>query len=139
MSEQSVSDAPSVVAVDGRREWTANGRWHREVGPAIEWPDGFRLWYVNGKRHRDGGPAVEGLDGHCEWFVDGERHREDGPAVVGSDGSEQWWLVGSQVSREVFDAYRALSSTAQGVVKSLLRSGARPNDALAATRVLGVP
>ena len=55
-------------------EWLdADGKLHREDGPAIERFDGRLEWYVHGKRHRDDGPAVEWPDGRREWFKNGHR------------------------------------------------------------------
>lgn len=38
--------------VDGRKEWSLNGKLHRLDGPAMEWADGSKEWFLNGKRHR---------------------------------------------------------------------------------------
>lgn len=46
--------------------------FHREDGPAIEWPNGDKSWYLNDKLHRMGGPAIEYADGSKGWFVNGE-------------------------------------------------------------------
>lgn len=46
--------------------------FHREDGPAIEWPNGDKSWYLNDKLHRVGGPAIEYADGSKGWFVNGE-------------------------------------------------------------------
>ena len=32
----------------GRKHWLKNGKYHREDGPAIEWPNGEKFWYKNG-------------------------------------------------------------------------------------------
>jgi hypothetical protein len=55
--------------------------FHREDGPAVEWPNGTKRWYLNGKLHREGGPAVEDANGTKFWYLNGKLHREDGPAV----------------------------------------------------------
>ncbi len=38
-----------IVAEDGTRFWYLNDEFHREDGPAIEYPDGSRRWYLNGR------------------------------------------------------------------------------------------
>jgi hypothetical protein len=32
----------------GVKQWRLNGEWHREDGPAIEYPDGTKHWFFNG-------------------------------------------------------------------------------------------
>jgi hypothetical protein len=44
-----VSQPEMVVGDDGSKCWTLNGQYHREDGPAIEWPNGTKKWYLNGK------------------------------------------------------------------------------------------
>jgi len=87
---------------DGAVEWLdAQGRLHREDGPAVEGHDGTLRWFDHGQLHRDGGPAVEWADGDREWFRYNERHREDGPAVEWADGSPgEWHLDGRRLSEE---------------------------------------
>jgi len=77
---------------DGHKEWYLNGKYHREDGPAIEYPDGTKAWFLNGKRHRENGPAIEQPDGTKEWYLNGKLHREDGPAIEEPDGYKAWWL-----------------------------------------------
>ena len=54
--------------------------------------NGNKYWYLNGKYHREGGPAVEYPDGTKEWWLNGKVHREDGPAMEYSDGDKHWYL-----------------------------------------------
>ena len=56
----------------GRKEWCLNNEYHREDGPAIEWPDGSKHWILNGQYHREDGPAIEWFDGSKHWFLNGE-------------------------------------------------------------------
>ncbi len=77
--------------------YDAEGRLHREDGPAIEHPNGTKEWYVNGKLHRVGGPAIEHPNGSKLWYDNGKRHREDGPAIIYSNGGKLWYLNGIQV------------------------------------------
>ena len=35
---------------DGSKVWLVNGDYHREDGPAIEFPSGTKYWYLNGKK-----------------------------------------------------------------------------------------
>ena len=87
----------------GRKEWCLNNEYHREDGPAIEWPDGSKHWYLNDKLHREDGSAIEYSNGTKRWFLNGEPHREDGPAVERFDGIKYWYLHGEEVTwKEVF-------------------------------------
>jgi len=36
------------TAAGGTRVWMAEGKWHREDGPAIEYPNGTKEWWLNG-------------------------------------------------------------------------------------------
>ena len=64
---------------NGWKEWSLNGKLHREDGPAVEWPDGTKSFWRHGKLHREDGPAVEYVNGDKAWYRDGERHRKNGP------------------------------------------------------------
>ena len=56
------------------REWlNAEGKPHREDGPAVEWANGSRVWYRDGELHREDGPAVERASGYKSWWIDGSR------------------------------------------------------------------
>lgn len=72
--------------------WNAQGKLHRENGPAVIYPDGSELWFLNNLQHRENGPAVERPNGFRSWHVNGKLHREDGPAVEFPDGRVQWRL-----------------------------------------------
>jgi hypothetical protein len=59
-------------------EWRdAEGRLHRDDGPARMFPSGREKWYRHGLRHPDGGPAAIYPDGRRKWFVDGVKVKED--------------------------------------------------------------
>ena len=88
------------VYEDGNKFWYLNGKYHREDGPAIEWPDGTKFWYLNGKYHREDGPALEYADGTKKWYLNGKLHREDGPALEWADGSKSWYLNGKLLPQE---------------------------------------
>jgi hypothetical protein len=61
--------------------------------------DGNKRWRdANGKYHRDDGPAVEDADGHKEWYQHGRQHREDGPAIKWANGIKEWWLNNRHLS-----------------------------------------
>ncbi len=91
--------ARKEVLSDGSiRYYNAEGKLHREDGPAVEHPDGYCGWYRNGERHRLDGPAVEDADGTKAWYRNGKVHREDGPAVEYPNGSKEYWLSGKQVN-----------------------------------------
>jgi hypothetical protein len=71
-----------------------DGIFHREDGPAIEYPDGHRAWYLNGKHHREDGPALIQSNGKMWWYQNGKMHRDDGPVIVHPDGFKCWYLDG---------------------------------------------
>ena len=93
-----MSQPEMKVDSDGRKYWCLNNKYHREDGPAIEWPDGSKHWLLNGQYHREDGPAIENSDGTKRWFLNGEPHREDGPAVERFDGIKYWYLHGEEVT-----------------------------------------
>lgn len=43
----------------GLISWKLNGQYHREDGPALEYPSGSKAWLRYGEFHRDDGPAIE--------------------------------------------------------------------------------
>jgi hypothetical protein len=51
--------------------------FHREDGPAVEYPNAYKAWWLNGKLHRDDGPAVEYADGDKEWWLEGREYTEE--------------------------------------------------------------
>ena len=61
----------------GSKEWRLNGKYHREDGPAVEYPGGTKQWWLNGKYHREDGPAVEYANGTKEWYLNGEQLTEE--------------------------------------------------------------
>jgi len=75
-----------------RVEYTLDGLFHREDGPAIEWYTGDKFWHLYGELHRENGPAIEFSDGEKCWFIKGMRHRENGPARELPNGDKQYWL-----------------------------------------------
>lgn len=74
----------------------AQGKLHRNFGPAIETVEGTQYWYQNGLVHREDGPALVRADGTQVWYRNGRRHREDGPAVVWPEGTKEWWVNGKR-------------------------------------------
>jgi hypothetical protein len=102
MSSFHREDGPAVEYPNGYKAWYLNNELHREDGPAIEWPNGSKDWYLNGHIHREDGPACEWKNGSKFWFINGKRHREDGPAVEYADGDKQWWLEGREYTEENF-------------------------------------
>ena len=61
--------------------------------------DGSVRWYnADGKLHRDDGPAIEWANGTTFWFLNGEQHREDGPAIEWANGSKLWYKNGHPVN-----------------------------------------
>ena len=91
----------------GVREWrNAEGKRHREDGPAAEWVCGDKEWYIHGKRHREDGPAAEYANGNKYWYLDDKRHRVGGPAIECINGYKEWWLDGVKYNEEEY--YREL-------------------------------
>lgn len=90
-------DGPALIKPNGSSEWYQHGLLHRVGGPAAEYRE-MRCWYKNGKLHREDGPALEGLEGQQagrkEWYIEGRLHRKDGPAVVLEGLREEWHIAG---------------------------------------------
>lgn len=78
------------------------GQFHRDGGPASEWPDGTKFWFRHGEIHRDDGPAVEWSHGGKEWYQNGKHHRIDGPATEWPDGRKWWSINGKPLSEQQF-------------------------------------
>jgi hypothetical protein len=85
---------------NGTKQWWAEGKPHREDGPAVEYSDGEKHWYKEGKLHREGGPAIERVNGTKHWYKEDKLHREDGPAKEYADGTKYWFKEGYQYSEE---------------------------------------
>ena len=34
-------------------QWLLNGKYHREDGPAIEYPDGSKTWWLNNEQYTE--------------------------------------------------------------------------------------
>jgi len=96
-------NGPAVEYPNGDKSWYINGKLHREDGPAVEWSNGTKYWYLNDKLHRENGPAVEKANGSKYWYKDGELHREDGPAYEGANGEKKWYLNGEQLTEGEFN------------------------------------
>ena len=92
---------PALEEPNGTKMWYRNGKLHREDGPAYEGPDGVS-WYAHGEIHREDGPAREWADGSKEWYWEGKRHRFDGPAVRKSDGTKEYWILGNRMTGREF-------------------------------------
>ena len=90
------NNKPYHLSNDKIKTYILNERYHREDGPAVEYPNGTNIWYLNGQLHRKDGPAVEMASKTKKWYFNGVLHREDGPAVewLGDLGKE-WWLNGT--------------------------------------------
>ncbi len=87
-------DGPAWIEPDGARSWFQHGWPHRDDGPARIDADGTHKWYQHGKLHREDGPAWIWVNGTQWWFQHGKRHRDDGPAVIDADGTQQWYQQG---------------------------------------------
>lgn len=91
-------DGPALVKPDGAgEEWYRHGLLHRDGGPAATYRE-MRCWYQAGKLHRVDGPALEGTAGQqagrVEWYLHGRLHRAAGPAVVINGVREEWHVAG---------------------------------------------
>jgi hypothetical protein len=85
-----------------RREYRdAEGRLHREDGPALIHANGSYKWYRHGQRHREDGPACVYVNGTRKWYLDGLRHRDGGPAATYPDGRRIWFIDGELIRREM--------------------------------------
>ena len=45
-----MSQPEMVLDSYGSKYWRLNGQYHREDGPAIEYPNGSKYWCLNGKQ-----------------------------------------------------------------------------------------
>jgi hypothetical protein len=90
---------PAVDRADGRQEWWYHGRLHSFDGrPAVVDPSGVYEWYEFDLRHRVPGPAVIYANGRQDFWVNGQRHRLHGPAIQRPPGQEdEWYIDGVQV------------------------------------------
>ena len=79
------------------------GLFHREDGPAVEYPNGSKHWYINNELHREDGPAVEFANGNRYWYIKGKRHREDGPAKEYANGTKRWYLEDVEYTEEEYN------------------------------------
>ena len=57
-----MSQPEMVLGSDGAKRWCLNNKYHREDGPAVEYPNGTKYWSLNDKFHRDVGPDIEWTD-----------------------------------------------------------------------------
>ena len=85
-------DNPDIDEHGAKRWYNANGRLHRDDGPAVIYASGTKDWYQHGYMHRDNGPAYEGVSGSKAWYQHGKLHRTDGPAIEHANGTKSWWL-----------------------------------------------
>jgi hypothetical protein len=73
---------------------------------------------ADGRIHRNNGPAIEHADGTLEWRIHNKRHREDGPAIIYPSGTEQWYFRGEQIevdSQEEFEKVIALTQIQEAI------------------------
>ena len=102
-----------IVDRRGNKTWILNGKYHREDGPAFEYPNGTKIWFLYGKMHREDGPAAEYADGSKAWYLHDRHHREDGPAFEYANGYKEWYLHGN-LYEDIFEWARALL-TSKGI------------------------
>ena len=61
-------------------------------------PNRTEYYDAEGRLHREDGPALEWDYGQKEYVIHGQRHRIDGPAVVWWNGDVEYWLNNRQVT-----------------------------------------
>ena len=71
MSIKSVDKDGTIEYINEKR------KYHREDGPAIEFPSGYKAWYINGLRHREDGPAIEFPSGNVEYWLNGGMYSKE--------------------------------------------------------------
>ena len=59
-----------------------------------------RYYNAEGKLHREDGPAIECVNGDKYWWINNELHREDGPAIEYAEGNKYWYLNNKIVTEE---------------------------------------
>ena len=119
-------DGPAKIYPNGDRVWCRNGSRHRDEAPAVERVDGSKEWWVLGARHRIGAPAIDSVGGQ-EWWVHGKRHRTDGPAVSCPSGYEEWWVDDRRLEPAEVDQRKSdLQALAAGQVAAVSATRARP-------------
>jgi len=112
VSDDGEPEELETIYEDGTRVWhDANGRPHRDNGPAVIDPDGTEIWMQHGLLHNEHGPAIKRPNGYEAYWVKGEQHRLDGPAIKEPDGSETWMSHG-KIHRDKLPA-RTLSNGVQ--------------------------
>ncbi len=89
-------DGPAVITPMGGQWWHQHGELHRDDGPARIQLDGAQWWYQHDECHRDDGPAAIDEYGTQWWYQHGKLHRDDGPAVIEADGTQFWWQHGKR-------------------------------------------
>jgi hypothetical protein len=107
MNKNAMHQPTMIVDRRGNKTWILNGKYHREDGPAFEYPNGTKIWFLHGKQHREDGPAFEHANGDKVWYLNDMWHREDGPAFERANGDKEWYLHGKYYE-DVFAWARAL-------------------------------
>jgi len=68
---------PSSAGGEAKRYFNEKGEYHREDGPAIEYPGGTKMWYQHGKKHRTDGPADIFPAGFVRYWIEGKELTEE--------------------------------------------------------------
>lgn len=66
--------------------------------------DAAAFYYANGRIHRDGGPAHWNTKGDCLWVKNGLAHSLVGPAIV-RENERRWYINGKEYSGEDWETY----------------------------------
>lgn len=86
-------DGPAVKHLNGYEEWWFDGKLHKNDGPAMDYGT-LKVWWNNGKIHRKNGPAIC-YKNFFMWVYDNKIHRENGPAIY-TQNYKEWWVHGKQ-------------------------------------------
>ena len=80
-------DSYYSTGMDGAKRYFSvdTHMFHREDGPAIEYPNGEKIWWNNGKLHRIDGPAIDD-NGYKEWWINGKHLSPEKEAIL-----NKWW------------------------------------------------
>jgi hypothetical protein len=65
------------IGKDEGKIYHLNVFYHREDGPAVEYPNGAKYWYRHGKLHREDGPAAKYACGTKYWYLQDKQYTEE--------------------------------------------------------------
>lgn len=66
--------------------------FHREDGPAVDWPGMYQIWSINGYYHRTDGPAVIFHKGELQFWLEGRQYRPTSDGLPDPQNPiEEWY------------------------------------------------